>query len=67
MFKWEKRNRLSDPYFPFLRSGCTDGSLGCEGGGLLEGVADGDTNEEGLQAMFSNDLYVCSVGAPRLS
>lgn len=63
VFKWERRKRGSDAYAPSLRSGCTMSLWNRSGGAgatgvLFGGVTDEDTNEETLESVFHNDLFV---------
>ena len=57
--KWERRKRASDAYAPSLRSGCTMTLWAAKAMGILfGGVTDEDTNEETLESVFWNDLYI---------
>lgn len=58
-FKWERRKRPSTAFAPSLRSGCTMSLWTAKSMGILfGGVTDEDTNEESLESVFHNDLYV---------
>jgi hypothetical protein len=58
--KWEKRKKVG--YAPTLRSGCTMALWPARGMGVLfGGVTDEDTNEETLESVFHNDMYVTHV------
>lgn len=56
--KWERRKKPAS-YAPSLRSGCTMALWAAKGMGVLfGGVSDEDRDEETLDSVFWNDLWV---------
>jgi hypothetical protein len=62
--KWERRKKAG--YAPSLRSGCSMTYWASKGMGVLfGGVFDEEKDEESMESIFYNDLYVLSLTLTR--